>query len=59
MTGGNPAFEAPLFRAVARAGAADGAVYIIEGQDANPQSTNEEIRSIIVCFGPGQTMSAK
>ncbi|KAF4598981.1 Acyl-CoA N-acyltransferase [Pleurotus pulmonarius] len=58
MTGGNPALEAPLFRAVARAGAADGAVYTIEGQDANPQSTNEEICSIIVCFGPGQTMSA-
>lgn len=58
MTGGNPAFEAPLFLAVARAGAADGAVYAIEDEDESPRSTKEEIRSILVCFGPGKTMSA-
>ncbi|KDQ28515.1 hypothetical protein PLEOSDRAFT_1105167 [Pleurotus ostreatus PC15] len=58
MTGGNPAFEAPLFRAVARAGIADGAVYVVESEDTHPGSTNAEIRSVLVCFGPGKTMSA-
>ncbi|KAF4562924.1 hypothetical protein EYR36_003357 [Pleurotus pulmonarius] len=63
MTGGNPALEAPLFLTVARAGAADGAVYAVAGEDGakNSGSTNlnaeSEIRAVIVCFGPGQAMA--
>ncbi|KAF9487745.1 hypothetical protein BDN71DRAFT_1513647 [Pleurotus eryngii] len=59
MTGGNATFEAPLFRAVAHAGITDGAVYVIGSDDGDPESTNAEIRSILVCFGPGKTMSSE
>ncbi|KAG9221432.1 hypothetical protein CCMSSC00406_0008312 [Pleurotus cornucopiae] len=59
MTGGNTTFEAPLFRAVAHAGIADGAVYVIESENGDPESTSGEMRSVLVCFGPGKTMSAE